>query len=92
MCKDLPDFRLHMHSHGESSQISCGVCNKIFNSDRALESHINVHKELQFPCEFCGKIYPSMYRIKRHIKRAHIPNKCDECNEVSYIKITFSCF
>lgn len=68
--------------HGKKSEIKCGVCNKVFNSDRALETHINIHKELQFPCEFCGKIYNSMYRIKRHIKRAHIRNKCDECNQV----------
>ncbi|KAJ8916804.1 hypothetical protein NQ315_005811 [Exocentrus adspersus] len=94
ICKEdylnLPDFRKHMEEHGKKSEIKCGLCNKTFNSDRGLEYHVSFHKELQFPCEYCGRIYPSMYRIKRHIKRAHIPNQCEECNEVFFDRALFT--
>lgn len=77
-----------MEEHGKRTEIKCGVCNRVFNSDRSLECHITIHKELKFPCEYCGKIYNSMYRIKRHIKRAHIRLQCDECPTVSYLYYT----
>nr|XP_023017950.1 zinc finger protein 888-like [Leptinotarsa decemlineata] len=79
-----------MEAHGKRSEIRCGVCNKTFKSDRGLECHISTHKELKFPCEYCGKIYPSMYRIKRHIKRAHVPNHCEECKEVFYDRAQYT--
>ncbi|CAH1116216.1 unnamed protein product [Phaedon cochleariae] len=89
-CKNLPDFRKHMVEHGKKSEIKCGVCGATFMSDRSLECHLHCHKDLKFPCEFCGNIYPSMYRVKRHVKRAHIPNRCEECNEVFYDRAQFT--
>ncbi|KAG5871593.1 hypothetical protein JTB14_022697 [Gonioctena quinquepunctata] len=89
-CKNLPDFRKHMEGHGKRSEIKCGLCNKTFGSDRGLECHLKSHTELKFPCEYCGKIYPSMYRIKRHIKRAHIPNHCEECKKVFYDRALYT--
>ncbi|CAH1993701.1 unnamed protein product [Acanthoscelides obtectus] len=89
-CADRPSFRQHMASHGKTVDIKCGLCNKKFNNDRGLECHLSTHKELKFPCDFCGKIYPSMYRIKRHIKRAHVKNHCDVCNEVFFDRAAFT--
>nr|CAI5869090.1 unnamed protein product [Callosobruchus analis] len=89
-CADLAGLRQHMVSHGNVPEIKCGLCNKKFNNDRSLECHLSTHKELKFPCDFCGKIYQSMYRIKRHIKRSHIRSHCDVCNEVFYDRAAFT--
>ncbi|XP_057665852.1 zinc finger protein draculin-like [Diorhabda carinulata] len=87
---DETKHKLHMSMHAKKAEIKCGLCNKAFNTERGLESHLSTHNELQFPCEFCGKIYPSMYRIKRHIKRAHAPCKCEHCGQVFHDRFLYN--
>lgn len=82
--------RKHAESHGEKIEKKCQLCNKTFNTDRHLQNHLNSHKELKFPCEYCCRIYQTLYRLKRHIKRAHIPNVCEDCNEVFYDRAIYT--
>lgn len=86
----MESYRKHLQSHGQKIEIKCQLCNKTFSTERHLQTHLNSHSELQFPCEYCGKIYPSLYRLKRHIKRAHIPNVCDDCGAIFYDRAMYT--
>ncbi|CAG9856526.1 unnamed protein product [Phyllotreta striolata] len=83
-CNDAATYKTHILEHGKKAEIQCSLCKKAFYTDRGLEAHLSRHRELNFPCEYCGKIYPTMYKINRHIKRAHVANKCEECDEIFY--------
>lgn len=90
-CETAEDLKKHMETvHAkEKKAISCQLCQKTFKSEQLLSCHLKVHTELKFPCEFCQRIYPTLYRLKKHVGRAHIPNVC-ECKKVFYDRSEFT--
>ena len=66
----------------------CKLCGKIFTED-ALKPHIRsvhvAHKETEYPCNICNKVYKSYNGLDRH-KKVHTeaPNQyeCDICHKM----------
>jgi len=60
---------MHVQSHSDSRDFSCGECNKIFKSQRSLDKHMLVHvasqrtadgkkvKLLKKYCRYCAKAF-----------------------------------
>ncbi|XP_044759904.1 zinc finger protein 58-like [Coccinella septempunctata] len=90
-CETQEDLKEHMRTvhPKEKKSINCQLCQKTFKSEQLLSCHLKVHTELKFPCEFCQRIYPTLYRLKKHVGRAHIPNVC-ECKQVFYDRSEFT--
>ncbi|KAL3274538.1 hypothetical protein HHI36_015920 [Cryptolaemus montrouzieri] len=90
-CSTPEELKKHISKlHSKKRQkVNCQLCGKVFKTEQLLSCHLKVHTELKFPCEFCQRIYPSLYRLKKHVGRAHIPNVC-ECKKVFYDRAEFT--
>lgn len=87
----LNEYCRHLtQKHGEEvPKPKCIICDKIFKTETLLQAHLKEHKDLTFPCEYCNKIFTTMYKIKRHVKRSHVINECEYCDKVFYDKAEF---
>lgn len=60
----------------------CGECDRIFKSSRSLEVHGHSHmRQSDFPCELCPKLFPTLYRMQKHMKTHLGLRKCLICPE-----------
>ena len=70
---------------------TCDICGKTdiypHKFDYHMKSHSETHKE-SFPCEECGKGFPSKLHLCRHKSSVHIPAKfmCQICSKTFKIK------
>ena len=71
----------------ESLQFHCGLCNKLFKSEKLLKQHFyQSHREDTelLECVECGKKWKNKHQLKLHIINVHVKKHCDLCNlEVS---------
>lgn len=86
----LTNLKKHMAKHGEQRPTQCAICHHRFDNERNLELHLKTHKELTFPCEYCLKIFPTLYKLKKHVGRVHIPNHCDVCDQIFYDRAEYT--
>lgn len=82
--------RLHRNVHTGHKPYICELCNKEFDSKRALTIHMrNIHEEVSggmgtFPCGICGKILASKIGLKIHVdthstyRRKYVCNICSK--------------
>lgn len=74
----------HMSSHYRN--YCCNECGAGYITIAALRKHGKTHEKGSFPCQFCGKVYTSLYKKKQHEKGVHtggwLRNKCPHCPEV----------
>ncbi|XP_065095240.1 Krueppel-like factor 3 isoform X2 [Ochlerotatus camptorhynchus] len=67
----------------ESSDYKCRKCGTFFARQCGLTQHQKwIHAERKFPCERCGKKFPSKEDLAKHIKRHDMkdkPFKCPVC-------------
>lgn len=92
LCPNTYDhFKLlqeHMNVH--HNNFNCEICSSPFVNKRTLGSHMRRHKQGEFPCSFCSKVFDTNLRKLCHERFIHIldqkTNKCPQCNEkfVSY--------
>lgn len=75
---------LHMSSHYRN--YCCNKCGAGYITIAALRKHGKTHENGNFPCQFCGKVYNSLYKKKQHEKGVHtggwLRNKCPHCPEI----------
>merc|ERR1712129_261578 len=49
----------------------CTNCQLSSNTKSHMKEHAQLHMNLEFPCDLCGKITRSSKSLKMHIKRNH---------------------
>lgn len=60
----------------------CEPCNRTFKTKRALEVHTVAHRrQTEFPCKMCSKVWPTFYRLKKHMKTHLGLRKCWLCSK-----------
>lgn len=84
--KVYENFKLlqeHMNVH--YNNYNCETCNAPFVNQRTLKSHMSRHKQGDFSCSFCPKVFDTNGKKLCHEKFVHIGdhrrNKCPECHE-----------
>ena len=66
-------------------KMSCKQCTYQAFSQTAMYNHIqSVHKNINYPCESCGKLYPSNYALKCHVMKVHDKSVVVECDQCDY--------
>ena len=78
-------FEYHVASKHEKKEHSCTQCDRIYKTKIGLKDHVlRFHeKRLDFKCEYCGKEFPSLAEVNRHVRLIHhgIKVKCDLCDK-----------
>ena len=78
-------FKNHVASEHEKKEHSCTKCDRIYKTKIGLKDHVlRFHeKRLDFKCEYCGKEFPSLAEVNRHVRLIHngIKVKCDLCDK-----------
>ena len=75
----------HLETHTEERKHACQLCGAKYKTKMCLRSHIwAVHAEFEevVPCSFCGKTFPSKFKIQRHIARNHTAIQCGQCEKM----------
>ncbi|XP_062592918.1 zinc finger protein 354C-like [Saccostrea cucullata] len=67
----------------------CKLCEKVFSSHQHLGRHMLSHKNSQFICDVCGKIYKSARTLEKHKKSHNIDYKIPQL-ECIHCKKSFS--
>lgn len=69
-----------------SSNLTCAVCNKVFESIQILEAHERTHKSPKYKCEECGKGFSQLRNFKYHVSvhkgTKEFAAKCPECDKL----------
>lgn len=69
-----------------SANLSCTVCNKVFENTEILEAHERTHKSPKYKCEECGKGFSQLRNFKYHVSvhkgTKEFAAKCPECDKL----------
>ena len=83
--KTTKGLQYHMKSQHQNKTYPCSQCDRVFKQYISLNDHVLRHheKRLDFKCEYCGKDWPSLVEVNRHIRVTHNSKvKCDICDKV----------
>ena len=71
-------YRKHMDS--KESHV-CHVCSKTVSTSQQLKSHLQIHGEEEFKCEYCDKMFKVEKNMQKHIIMHHKEKKfiCEHC-------------
>jgi len=77
-------YNLKMHKqlcHAiELTKYFCRFCEDLFNSERSLFEHIQVHiNPRSFPCNLCGELFNQQTALTRHIATIHNGRRAHIC-------------
>lgn len=61
-------LRNHKHSHGKSRSHRCSKCHLFFNGPLQLAEHMSTHREENFPCDICNRVFLSKSSRAEHWK------------------------
>lgn len=79
----------HMWTHNNEYPYKCEFCDKGYMSRSILDKHRVVHRaNYTMPtCDYCGKMFPSKFKITQHILRKHVEGyvipvrfRCEDCD------------
>ena len=75
-------------AHEFSFKCTHDGCDKSFRQKRHLRGHIAMcHIDLKLSCHYCGSIFPTAIKLRRHEKRMHTDRvrnfKCGYCNHAT---------
>ncbi|XP_063589840.1 zinc finger protein 568-like isoform X1 [Penaeus indicus] len=77
-------YRYHMRKMHNTLQYSCDDCGRTFIMRSDLYRHVRgVHMGIRdpkrYPCKVCGRLFPSMYKVKRHMSsHGYLSSKTDK--------------
>ena len=61
------NFKRHMSKHSTTSKsLKCNLCEKTFSNQSDLNTHLNIHYHIKFPCKKCHKEYSNKRNLARH--------------------------
>ena len=77
------------NSSAKKTSFECSQCGKVFKKRRILRSHMNIHKEPKYFCDFegCDKKFRLKANLKAHQDVVHLkckPINCDKCDKQFY--------
>uniref|UniRef100_A0A3Q0R096 C2H2-type domain-containing protein n=1 Tax=Amphilophus citrinellus TaxID=61819 RepID=A0A3Q0R096_AMPCI len=52
-------LRKHKHNHGKNRSLRCSKCNIFFTGPSQLAEHMSIHREENFPCDICNRVFLS---------------------------------
>ncbi|XP_047454333.1 zinc finger protein 1035 [Mugil cephalus] len=61
-------LRKHKHTHGKSRPHRCSKCHLSFTGPAQLAEHMSAHREENFPCDICNRVFPSKSSRAEHRK------------------------
>ena len=73
----------HVNSHDRVKPYSCRFCDKVYKARPHRDNHELRHKNVKYPCDFCGREFLSKRGCQDH-QRTHtgeLPFTCPECKQ-----------
>ncbi|XP_008284100.1 zinc finger protein 1035 [Stegastes partitus] len=64
-------LRKHKHSHGKNRPYRCSKCHLSFTGPTQLSEHMSTHREENFPCDICNRVFQSKSSRAEHRKSHH---------------------
>lgn len=61
-------LRKHKHTHGKSRAHRCSKCHLFFTGPSQLAEHMSTHREENFPCDICDRMFLSKSSRAEHRK------------------------
>uniref|UniRef100_A0A3Q4BGQ3 C2H2-type domain-containing protein n=1 Tax=Mola mola TaxID=94237 RepID=A0A3Q4BGQ3_MOLML len=58
-------LRKHKHTHGKSRPYRCTKCHLSFTGPIQLAEHMSTHREENFPCDICNRVFLSKSRLQQ---------------------------
>lgn len=84
--KNEPSSTETATNHPSNINLSCSVCNKVFENIQILELHERTHKSPKYKCEECGKGFSQLRNFKYHVSvhkgTKEFAAKCPECDKL----------
>ncbi len=79
------EFNQHLKKkHLEPKSYSCLQCDAVFNRDRSLKYHAEIHSGLAMACHKCDKVFPGPLHLASHEEFVHSTEGqrfyCDKCD------------
>lgn len=65
------DLAKHMQTHGEENRFQCDQCPKAFKTRHILNKHRAYHREPQYECPVCHKMYRQLPTMRQHATKEH---------------------
>jgi KRAB domain-containing zinc finger protein len=66
----------------DKSGKKCSQCDRTFNRNSDLSTHIRLLHSGQQTCKYCQQVFPSMPKLMHHLRKNHLEEKsfaCDQC-------------
>ncbi|XP_064095194.1 gastrula zinc finger protein XlCGF26.1-like [Macrobrachium nipponense] len=88
-------YRYHMRKMHSSVHHACKDCGKTFVMSSDLYRHIRgvhmgIRERKRYPCKVCGRMFPSIYKVKRHAtSHGIVDSKDSKESKDSKIKTSF---
>nr|CAH7724011.1 unnamed protein product [Callosobruchus chinensis] len=77
------ELREHQRIKHDKIPYSCGDCDKKFVSKSGLWLHLENHRDTQYTCAFCLKVFKFRRQLRRHVCKQKDSKKyvCDRCGK-----------
>ena len=85
--KKLQSHVYRKHAEHKESHV-CHVCSKTVSTSQQLKSHLQIHGDEEFRCEYCGKMFKVEKNMQKHIIMHHKEKKfiCEWCGKSFSVK------
>jgi len=76
-CNEHLEHHKQSHTGGESKRFSCDVCGVSLCTKQVLDGHIKNRHQGPYPCDMCGKEFPTYFSMRQHRKVSACLDKAD---------------
>lgn len=78
-------LRKHKHTPGKNRPFQCSKCHLFFKRSSQLAEHMHSHREENFPCDICNRVFLSKSSRAEH-RKFHLPNLSDRVQTAVFRK------